>query len=63
MGTNKEYTPDTPVLMAHGVADEIGPYEAAHKTYEAWCKNGGEVEFLSYENALAGQVGMDLRDE
>ena len=58
MGTNKEYTPDTPVLMAHGVADEIAPYEAAHKTYEAWCKNGGEVEFLSYENALAGHVGI-----
>lgn len=58
MGTKKEYTRDTPVLMAHGEADEIAPYEAAHKTYEGWCKNGGEVEYLSYENALAGHVGI-----
>ena len=53
MGTNPEFTPDTPVLMAHGISDEVAPYEAAHTTYKSWCKNGADVEFLSFVNPVS----------
>ena len=53
MGTNPDFTPYTPVLMAHGISDEIAPYEAAHKTYKSWCKNGADVEFLSFVNPVS----------
>lgn len=60
MGIQKEETPDTPVLMAHGVGDEIAPYKSAYKTYQEWCKNGAQVEFMTFKNPLAGHFSTQL---
>ncbi|WFD24531.1 hypothetical protein MEQU1_003233 [Malassezia equina] len=53
MGTHASETPDTPVLMMHGLNDEISPYDSAFRTYKNWCGNGAQVEFITYDSDLA----------
>lgn len=53
MGTHASETPDTPVLMMHGLNDDIAPYDSAFRTYENWCRNGAQVEFITYDSDLA----------
>ncbi|WFD28146.1 hypothetical protein MNAN1_003152 [Malassezia nana] len=60
MGIHKDETPDTPVLMAHGAGDEIVPFRSAYTTYENWCKNGAQVEFMRFKNPLAGHFSTQL---
>lgn len=56
MGANPEYTPIDPMLMGHGVSDEIAPYDEARKTYHAWCDRGADIEFVTYNSPLAGHA-------
>lgn len=53
MGIHADETPDTPVLMMHGVKDEVAPYGSAFRTYQNWCDQGADVEFVTYKNDLA----------
>lgn len=60
MGAYEEETPDTPMLMAHGVGDEIAPYESAYKTYEDWCDHGAQVEFITFMSKHSGHFTTQL---
>ncbi|KOS13472.1 putative secretory lipase (family lip) [Malassezia pachydermatis] len=53
MGYDKKYTPDAPILMVHGKADEISPYDSAKKSAQDWCNNGADVEFHTYDTDLS----------
>lgn len=56
MGANPDYTPVDPVLMVHGTADEVIPYNEARKTYHAWCDNGANIKFVTYNSPFTGHM-------
>lgn len=57
LGADTTLTPIDPILMGHGISDEISPYNEARKTYHAWCDFGADVEFITYNNPLTAHLG------
>ncbi|WFD19857.1 hypothetical protein MCAP1_002097 [Malassezia caprae] len=56
MGRDPDLTPNVPVLMQHGVSDEISDYDAAVDSYVDWCKHGANIELTEYVNPLAAHA-------
>jgi len=56
MGRDSALTPSVPVLMQHGVSDEVAPYDAAIDSYVDWCKHGANIELTEYVNPLAAHA-------
>ncbi|RDW83634.1 uncharacterized protein DSM5745_03960 [Aspergillus mulundensis] len=50
LGAHPEDTPIAPVLVYHGLKDEIIPYENVPIMVDAWCNAGATVHFTTYVN-------------
>ena len=60
MGLKSHETPDAPVYMYHGQHDEIIPYGDAMKTARAWCRNGAQIQFMSYSHQEMGHFVTEI---
>lgn len=60
MGLKSHETPDAPVYMYHGQQDEIIPYGDAMKTAKAWCRNGAQIQFMSYSHPEMGHFVTEI---
>ncbi|KAI3617031.1 hypothetical protein CBS9595_002940 [Malassezia furfur] len=60
MGIRPHETPDVPVFMYHAQHDEIVPYDDAHKTAKAWCRNGAQVKFTTYSHYEMGHFTTEI---
>lgn len=58
MGGKKNETPTAPILMYHGGADEIAPFDPASTLYDKWCENGANIQFSVYESG--GHLGTPV---
>lgn len=56
MGRDPKLTPNVPVLMQHGVNDEIADYDAAINSYVHMCEHGANIEMVEYVNPIAAHA-------
>lgn len=56
MGRDPSLTPNVPVLMQHGVSDEIADYNAAINSYTDWCGHGANIQLTEYINPVAAHA-------
>ncbi|KAL4401729.1 triglyceride lipase [Malassezia pachydermatis] len=62
MGRSSDETPRVPVMMSHGKADEIAPYDSAYQAFKNWCDYGANIHFRSYSSGLAAHVITAISD-
>ncbi|WFD45263.1 hypothetical protein MPSI1_003945 [Malassezia psittaci] len=60
MGLRSSETPDVPTYMYHAEHDEIVPYDDAHKTARAWCRNGAPLHFTTYSHYEMGHFSTEI---
>lgn len=52
-GVNEDYKPMDPLLILQSSSDEVTPYDSARRAYHAWCDQGVDIEFVTFNNPLA----------